>query len=400
MKAAVRSGQAVRGIFGATPIARIPSLDLVWGTVPEYMHCVLEGVIKQLTEAWMTSTYSAYYIGTSLASIDDRLVRITPPPIMFSRNPRGLKERALWKAKEWRYWLLYYALPCLVGILPRQYYAHLSLLCQAIFLLLQKRVSHSDIRVAEDVLKRFLCQVAPLYGESAETSNMHLLMHLPKCVTHLGPLWATSMFPFESANGTVLHFITAYKGAAKQVAERWIMRQSLLFSSTKISLPHHLDVIFRMFLRGTSSRTNGTLGNAQDVRFTAAQQNVLSAYFSHVPAFQMYHRARILGLDVQCAAYQRCKRTCTRFIKTKDGAFCEVLYILKTVADGNIFLLSKKLITDGCLGSTTYVHKCIIPPQDENLRVLPSCDMESVCVCVKVTRDVYLCDMPNFYEKE
>ncbi|XP_064471713.1 uncharacterized protein LOC135385978 [Ornithodoros turicata] len=239
LQAAVRSGQAVRGIFGATPIARIPSLDLVWGIVPEYMHCLLDGVIKQLTEAWMTSTCSAYYIGKCLASIDDRLVRITTP-ILFSRNPRGLKERALWKAKEWSYCLLYYALSCLVGSLPRLYYAHLSLLCQGIFLLLQKRVSHSDITVAKNVMKRFLCQVAPLYEEIAETSNMHLLMHLPQCVTNLGPLWATSMFPFESANGTFLHFITAYKGTAKQVAERWIMRQSLLFSSAKIRLPQPL----------------------------------------------------------------------------------------------------------------------------------------------------------------
>lgn len=40
-----------------------------------------------------------------------------------------------------------------------------------------------------------------LYGERYMTLNMHALLHLPQCVRDSGPLWVTSCFSFESANG-------------------------------------------------------------------------------------------------------------------------------------------------------------------------------------------------------
>lgn len=399
MKAAVTNGEAVRGIMGATPLARIPTLDLVWGIVPDYMHCVLEGVTKQLTEAWMSSTASPFYIGVFINDIDDRLQKITPPTL-FSRCPRGLKERALWKAKEWRYWLLYYALPCLQHVLPRQYHNHFSLLCQGIFLLLKKKVQMSDITASEALLERFLHQVAPLYGEVAETSNIHLLKHLPKSVSKLGPLWATSMFPFENCNGTLLKFITASKGAPQQVAERWVMRQRLLLTTAATSLPHHLHRAFKSFLKGTVRRTDGPLGSTQVTVFTPAQEAAIVAYFSLKPTVEKYNRAFVHGLEIQCAEYKRCNRTCSRFLKMKDGTYCEVQCILKATGRQDLFLLCRKLINLDCLCSTSYIHRCTLPPENENLCVYPSCDMEGLCVFVQVQKQVYLCDLPNFYESE
>ena len=38
------------------------------------------------------------------------------------------------------------------------------------------------------------------------TINVHNLLHLPKVVENLGLLWAHSCFPFEAANGELLHF--------------------------------------------------------------------------------------------------------------------------------------------------------------------------------------------------
>jgi len=38
-------------------------------------------------------------------------------------------------------------------------------------------------------------------GERCITGCVHGLLHLPKAVENLGPLWAHSCFPFEAANG-------------------------------------------------------------------------------------------------------------------------------------------------------------------------------------------------------
>lgn len=63
------------------------------------MHCVLEGVTKQLTKAWLSRTGAAFYIGNRTATLDMRLARMRPPHI-FSRSTQFLTERALWKAKK------------------------------------------------------------------------------------------------------------------------------------------------------------------------------------------------------------------------------------------------------------------------------------------------------------
>ena len=49
------------------------------------------------------------------------------------------------------------------------------------------------------------------------TLNVHGLLHLSNIVKNLGPLWAHSCFPFESANGDILKFFHGSSGIEKQV---------------------------------------------------------------------------------------------------------------------------------------------------------------------------------------
>ncbi|KAM7303299.1 uncharacterized protein ISCGN_013263 [Ixodes scapularis] len=101
VKAAVMTGTTKHGMYGPSPIARLQGFDLVWGIVPDYMHCLLEDVTKQLTELWFTSTGAPFYIGNQMAAVDRRLAMIRPPNL-FARATRWVRERDLWKAKEWR----------------------------------------------------------------------------------------------------------------------------------------------------------------------------------------------------------------------------------------------------------------------------------------------------------
>lgn len=49
------------------------------------------------------------------------------------------------------------------------------------------------------------------------TANVHNLLHLPRVVEKLGPLWAHSCFPFENANGTLLKLFHGTQSVEKQV---------------------------------------------------------------------------------------------------------------------------------------------------------------------------------------
>ncbi|KAG0413707.1 hypothetical protein HPB47_009132, partial [Ixodes persulcatus] len=221
---------AVQGVKGPSSLATVPNFDPVWGFTVDYMHCVLLGVTRQVTETLIASSNSAmaFYIGKphQLTAINERLLCFKPPHC-FTRLPRSLQDHAFWKASEWRHWLLFYVLPCTLDILPPRYWRHLCRLVEAIFLLLLPEINESQIRRAETLLTQFVGQMPGLYGETAMTFNVHQLTHLSSTVRRMGPLWANSAFRFEDGNGRLLKQVTAAKGVPQQIVERVVMRQEL-----------------------------------------------------------------------------------------------------------------------------------------------------------------------------
>lgn len=75
---------------------------------------------------------------------------------------------------------------------------------EGIFLLCTDSVTSTDIEKSSKLLSYFVHMFPSLYGERCITLNMHSLLHLPQCVTELGPLWVYSCFPFENINGTLM----------------------------------------------------------------------------------------------------------------------------------------------------------------------------------------------------
>ncbi|KAG0443402.1 hypothetical protein HPB47_014960 [Ixodes persulcatus] len=152
MELALRLGSPVNGIKGPSALMNLQGFDLVAGVSVEYMHCVLQGVVRQITELFFSSTSSrqAYYIDTrqSVVKVDKRLRGIKPPHCI-TRLPRSIEERGFWKASEWKQWLLFYALPCLMDILPQLYWKHLCKLSEAVHILLRDSLTLHDIKRAE-----------------------------------------------------------------------------------------------------------------------------------------------------------------------------------------------------------------------------------------------------------
>ncbi|KAK6492328.1 hypothetical protein HHUSO_G4649 [Huso huso] len=228
MKTALRERIIYNGVKGPSPLINLPYFGIVWGFTPDYMHCVLLGVTRQLTELWLQYANEECYIGSPscLAVIDSRLLSIKPPQNM-ARLPRSVKDRKYWKASEWRNWLLFYSLPCLKGILPERYLKHFALLVEAIYLPLQSQILPQDVNNADILLLEFVVKLQSLCGEANMTSNVHLLLHLAKSVKLWGPLWAHSAFVFESGNGKLLQLVKGTKGVAKQVVNKFLLYKAI-----------------------------------------------------------------------------------------------------------------------------------------------------------------------------
>ena len=193
----------VKGVIKSSLLSSI--LDMVVSMPIDYMHAVLQGVVRRLTNQWFDSANhkEPYYLGKHKKLIDKLLLE-QHPPSEFSRPPRSIENHLqYWKASEVRSWLLFYSLPLLVSFLPSLYWHHYALLVCSMHILLQSEVSHEDINLAEQMLSDFYQLLPQLYGESACTINAHLLSHLTQYVRYWGPLWTHSAFGFESSYGVL-----------------------------------------------------------------------------------------------------------------------------------------------------------------------------------------------------
>jgi hypothetical protein len=74
-----------------------------------------------------------------------------------------------------------------------------------------------------------------LYDARYVTINIHSLLHLPATVKELGPLWSTSCFAFESANGDLLKLFHGTQSIDLQIVNAVHVFQKLPLLSQSIS---------------------------------------------------------------------------------------------------------------------------------------------------------------------
>ena len=73
---------------------------------------------------------------------------------------------------EWQYWLLFYSIPVLKGVLPSVYFVHYCALVCAISILLLNDISEMELARANVLLCQFCSHVAALYGRSSRYTSM------------------------------------------------------------------------------------------------------------------------------------------------------------------------------------------------------------------------------------
>lgn len=101
----------VKGVLGPSPLMNLKYFNIAYGMSPDYMHAVLLGVTKEHTEILLSSLGEDYYVGNQnqLEALNTRLSSFKYPTCI-TRFPRTLTDRKMWKATEWRSWLLFYSL--------------------------------------------------------------------------------------------------------------------------------------------------------------------------------------------------------------------------------------------------------------------------------------------------
>ena len=423
----------VDGIKGPCWFAALKYHDLIRGSAVDYMHCVLEGVMKLLLKLWFGGGHSDanFTIANRIFEVDKRLAEIKPPN-NISRCPRSIENHSkYWKASELRSFLLFYGAVVLNGILPDAWYEHFMLLSEAIFLLSMEEITHVQLVHAENLIEHFCVTFAELYGIRFQTANIHYLLHIPQDVRNLGPLWTHSCFPFENCNGEMLKLFHGTQNVPFQIASAILIMQHLPQLENQLPKSSRQEEFYKKVTSPhvCTSETEieqgiFAIGGVQQKKVDEATYCALADYFGHVPevttGIRVFLRMR-RGSDVYHSKdYKRvkCRNSYTiKYVSDKNEiSYAQVIFFFQvqtpevcTPTVQNLALvtpLQKKaatLIQDCITGARTSHIQVTEKPNEDKVQVIPvSCILEK-CVYIDVTDfpdRSFVIPFPNRCEKD
>ena len=108
-----------------------------------------------------------------------------PLEVRFARLPADMEHSLSFTAEQWMIWVNYYSLICLYGVLPPKHLESWRHFVLASRLLCKRKLSKTELRVADALLLKFCRHFEVSYGLDAITPNIHLHEHLSDCISIL-----------------------------------------------------------------------------------------------------------------------------------------------------------------------------------------------------------------------
>ncbi|RNA00963.1 hypothetical protein BpHYR1_041281 [Brachionus plicatilis] len=153
----------VRGVKGLSVLNDLKYFLPIECTMIDFMHSILEGVVKKLCEYWFYPSFSkeSLTLRPYLERINMNLKEFRVPKFVL-RLPRDIDDLKYWKANFYK---------------------------------------------AQILARDFVKDMAYFYGSKSMLSGVHELLHLVRDIQNIGNLKEFSCFPFENANRELLKLI-------------------------------------------------------------------------------------------------------------------------------------------------------------------------------------------------
>ncbi|XP_032687401.1 uncharacterized protein LOC116851759 isoform X1 [Odontomachus brunneus] len=179
--------------------------------------------MRKLIRLWLKHIFPKRIAKSFSKRISELLRNIrSTVPSEFNRRPRSLDDYKLWKATEFRTFLLYLGPVVLKGILDADMYKNFLTLHVAISILLNKTFCKEDhyLDYAGNLLKHFIYTFTKLYGKAYVSHNIHNLLHFVADVRKFGILENFSCFRFENYMATVKKLLRKGDKPLQQLSRR------------------------------------------------------------------------------------------------------------------------------------------------------------------------------------
>lgn len=377
----------LKGIKGVSPLVAFKNFDLARSNGIDYLHNYLLGVTKSLLLFYTSPKYNKepYYINKAGRDLLNKRLISLKLCLFISRKPRSLLHLKLFKASEYRTLLLYCLPVCLNGILAPIYIEHLNLLSSALYKLLGKSITESDLADAKSKLNEFIQLYEKYFGESKMTLNAHLLTHISESVKALGPLWSFAMFGFESQNSTLAKYVHGKNNILKEIGLRYMMSKTMKSVENKISAVGNAESDYVLFPRKK-------IRLSQDDSFVLQNQNIS---FSDQNGFTIFTRYKKRAEKYTSVEYSRAKKTIDYFVKINDPIvkYGKILYFF--VHDNTTFMMIEQFST---IAMETVNHIYQLVPGEKI--VLSAQSIEQKMLYMEVDGKCYAVSPPNRIERD
>ena len=401
----IETDYSCMGVKGPSLLSNLPHFDIIHSMVPDYMHCICLGVVRQMANLWFDTKNhdEPFYMGTQVSSIDSQLLAIKPP-CSLSRTPRSLSLLKFWKAHEWLSWLLYYSLPVLRNILPAIYYSHWALLVDCTAILLGNNISLAQLVYCERTFVEFVSDFETLYGKQHMSYNVHQLLHITQSVRHWGPLWSHSAFTFEAFNAVLLKMIKGTQGVPMQILNTFCLMRAIPYNVSAVlpncSEPEALFIqsltSHRRTIKAAVHVANGVTVLGRPVFRTLKRSHFVALHavtdtVPHTCAAIYYnkvvHNGEILHSYVYCRNLKRNSYT----VQTTDEAYYQI----------ETFLVTNLGFGDNCYAVGRYLrqaqfHFCSRSSPLKTMHIVAVSKVPSALVAIPVTSIVRKCVFMSF----
>lgn len=342
--------------------------------------------------------------------INERLLNIKPPQKIY-RSPRSLNDRRKWKAAEWRSWLLFYSFPCLEGIFKSELLESFLLFIRSIHILLQPTISENNLKACEIDLIQFVGECQVYYGKAAITFNIHSALHVCHSVLQVGPLWATSAFPYESNIYVLKNEVSSPKSVDEQMATRYLKRMAYEHYIAKVGVSEKCSEFCVEIVSTRKHYTSNVLKTLNGALFAGSKPKIENTYkymslilsskdysvFKNSTQVHVYERCIFRGTILHTAKYSEAIQTNDSVVKLDDGTIVKILSYL--IVSKLCFILYKELITMPLDYNNLRVNNIVQitgEAQDEQIIAIERIGEKLVVVNIQCKQ--FLCTMPNTFE--
>ncbi|KAJ1525572.1 hypothetical protein ONE63_010376 [Megalurothrips usitatus] len=390
-------------------------------TSASYPNRTEEEVIKDMVEAdtlqrsnllnlfgvflvYLLALYLTILSEEKLDIVNTRLDQVTLPQGM-SRKPRHLDSKVKYKAKEYRSFFLYFAIPCLEDLLPPRHFQNLKLFVSALHILLSDKISRGDLETARKDLNDFVISFQALYGLEKVTYNLHLCTHHVDMVIQSGPIWTNSNFIFESGNGLLVKLVRGTRSVINEISVKFSRLQTA--QQQIVCNPVSNEAL--LFCSGLLGCKYSKAERYDDVSVTASQafmqvsdhEGVLLEG-NNVPVVnnkvKVFNRVLRNGLLYVSKSYLKTKSTNDSCVQMQDGSYANIDKIVSTNDKLLMCIVQPIRLAEG-INFLPAVKKCAFDVHATS-SIVSFSQICRKCVFINFDSKSFVIDIPNFYERD